>query len=123
MRGNLCERGFYELFESDYGRRILVLDGRRWFAWNAEDGEEKLYFTSQHKLEGYLKIREGNYLKTNVIDDPEYPDVPHIYLEHKDHYHEIIMEDGLPNSLDVEKKILVTDNIYDKNLVDTCVCV
>ncbi|HEY8399955.1 MAG TPA: hypothetical protein VIK89_01765 [Cytophagaceae bacterium] len=123
MKGSLCEKGNYQLFENDYGRRLLILDGRRWFAWVVENGNEKLYFTDNHHLDDYLMIREGVYFKTNVLDDPEYPNIPRLYLQHKDHYHEIILLEGLPNLLNIETNILATENIYDRHLVESCICV
>lgn len=101
-------RGRYELFETPRGHRILALDGTRWFAWvRGQQGEILVVSDADHVRERTL--RAGEYYLVSFENDPDFSDVPHLFLEQGGRYLEVILPNGLPSDTDRQKRIVSTE--------------
>src|SRR5436190_687589 len=91
--------GYYTLFENDYGRRILVLDGKEWYAWIKDDLGPILVHSEAIGVSSLdYKIRmQGRYYLENLEDDPLRP---HLFLQDDEVYMEIILPQSLPSEID-----------------------
>jgi hypothetical protein len=109
--------GYYTLFENEYGRRILVLDGEEWYAWINDDlGPTLLYNEAlgSPRLD-YKIIMQGRYYLENLEDDPN---MPHLFLQDDDTYMEIVLPQGLPSRIDSSKLIIITDHVFSKEYIE-----
>jgi hypothetical protein len=110
--------GYYTLFENNYGRRVLVLDGNEWFVWINGDLGPTLMFSEPiavHSGSDYRIIMQGRYFLENLEDDILRP---HLLLQDDDEYIEIILPQSLPSRIDSTKSILVTGLVYPKEYVE-----
>ncbi len=108
MTVKINDKGDYELFETTRGHRILVLNGERWFAWvEGQQGEILVHTDSDHEKDH--TIQEGEFYLADFEDDPNYRDMPHLFLQNEDHFEELILPNGLPTQQDKQKKIVSTD--------------
>lgn len=94
MRGKLEKHGSYELFETTHGHQILNLDDKEWFA-----------------------VVKGEFYLANFKNDPEFQDMPHLFLEKKNSYIEFILPNGLPTKSDHQKKLVKSDVQVPKDKV------
>ncbi len=108
MTVKINDKGNYELFETTRGHRILVLNGERWFAWvEGQQGEILVHTDSDHEKDH--TIQEGEFYLADFEDDPNYRDMPHLFLQKEDRFEELILPNGLPTEQDKQKKIVSTD--------------
>ncbi len=108
MTVKINDKGDYELFETTRGHRILVLNGERWFAWvEGQQGEILVHTDSDHEKDH--TIQEGEFYLADFEDDPNYRDMPHLFLQNGDRLEELILPNGLPTEQDKQKKIVSTD--------------
>lgn len=108
MTVKIDDKGDYELFETTRGHRILVLNGERWFAWvEGQQGEILVHTDSDHEKDH--TIQEGEFYLADFEDDPNYRDMPHLFLQNEDRFEELILPNGLPTEQDKQKKIVSTD--------------
>jgi hypothetical protein len=110
--------GYYTLFENNYGRRVLVLDGKEWYIWFNGDLGPTLMFSEPiavHSSSDYRIIMQGRYFLENLEDDILRP---HLLLQDDDEYIEIVLPQSLPSRIDSTKSILVTDRVYPKEYVE-----
>jgi hypothetical protein len=113
----ILNNGYYSLFENDYGRRILVLDGMEWYVWiYAELGPTLIYSEpiAVHSSD-YRIIMQGRYFLENLEDDIL---MPHLFLQDDDVYMELVLPQGLPSRIDANKSMIVTDLVYPKDYVE-----
>lgn len=108
MAATVQDSGYYELFETDHGNRILALNDERWFAWvEGQQGEILVLTDSDHEKEKTLQ--EGEFCFVEFRDDPSFRDMPHLFLEQDGGFQELILPNGLPNEQDPQKKIVTSD--------------
>lgn len=111
------EEGAYELFETTKEHRILVLNGKKWFAWvEGQRGEILVRSDSDHKRKRTLQ--KGQFCLVDFEDDPTYKDMPHLFLQEGDHYQEMMVPNGLPTDQDPQKKVIKTDETLPKNKLE-----
>ena len=108
MAVRVNDRGYYELFETTRGHRILVLNDERWFAW-VEGQQAEILVRSDPDHERDHTIREGKFYLADFEDDPNYQDNPHLFLQEEDCFEELIVPNGLPTDEDHQKRIVKTD--------------
>jgi hypothetical protein len=114
----ILKKGYYTLFENEYGRRILVLDGGEWYAWiNGDFGPTLIYSEAKGtpRLD-YKIIMQGRYFLENMEADPL---MPHLYLQNDDVYMEIVLPQGMPSIVDTSKLMIISDNTYPKEYVES----
>jgi hypothetical protein len=109
--------GYYTLFENNYGRRILVLDGEEWYAWINDDLGPTLIYSEalgSPRLD-YKIIMQGRYFLENLEDDPL---MPHLLLQDDQEYMEIVLPQGMPSRIDSSKLMILTDHVFSKEYVE-----
>lgn len=101
--------GEYELFETTANHRILVLSGKRWFAWIEGDrGEILVHSDSDHEKDH--TIQKGRFYLVDFEEDPEFKDMPHLFLQEHGVFREVMLPNGLPTEGDPQKKVVWTEN-------------
>lgn len=113
MRGKIKKEGDYELFETTHGHQILTLDEKEWFALvEGQQGDIMVHSDSDH--EKGKTIQKGKYYLADFEDDPEFRDMPHLFMEKGSHYTELILPNGLPTTSDHQRKLVRTDEKISK---------
>lgn len=113
MPANVKQQGHYELFETNHHHRILVLNDEQWYAWvQGQQSEILVHSDSDHEKDH--TIQEGDFRLVEFQDDPRFKDMPHLFLEHEDHYDELMLPNGLPTESDHQKNLVPTDETLDK---------
>lgn len=116
MRGKLHKHGHYELFKTTHGHQILNLDGKEWFAVvEGQRGDLMVHSDSDHEKEKTLE--KGEYYLADFKDDPEFQDMPHLFMEKGDTYIEFVLPNGLPTKSDHQKKLVRSDKQVSKKKV------
>lgn len=110
--------GKYELFKSTKGNDLLHLKRKGWYALiEGQKGEMIVQSDSDHQKQRTLQ--EGIYYIAEFEDDPEFNDVPHLFLEKGEKFKEYILPNGLPTSRDKQKKIIRSKRLVSKKKVET----
>ena len=108
MKGKLEKQGQYELFETTKNHQILTLDQEKWYAIvEGKQGDILVLSDSDHEKKKTLL--KGDFYLANFKDDPEFNDIPHLFLQDKNQYREFILPNGLPTQSDHQKKLIRTD--------------
>lgn len=116
MRGKKKKHGHYELFETTKGHQILTLDEKEWFALvEGQEGDIIVHSDSDH--EKSKTIQKGEFYLADFKDDPEFQDMPHLFMEKGSKYTELILPNGLPTKKDHQKKLVRTDEKIAKNKI------
>lgn len=116
MRGKLKKEGKYELFETTKGHQILNLDDDEFYALvEGQKGDIIVKSDSDHKKG--RSISKGKFYYADFEDDPEFQDMPHLFMEDENRYREIILPQGLPDNNDHQKKLIRSDKKVPKNKV------
>lgn len=117
MQGNLEKRGQYELFETTHGHQILNLNNKNFYAVvQGQRGE--ILVRSDEDHEKKKTIRKGDFYLADFKDDPEFNDIPHLFLqEGKNQYREWILPQDVPTNKDYQKKLVRTDSKVDADKV------
>lgn len=129
MRGKVLNQGNYELLKSAEGRLLLLLNSvikKEKYFWDVSGDYEFLILTEGFKEKSgdtsFEVYRTGHFYLIDITEDPEYPDLPHLYLQDKrNNYEDFILPDGLPDLLDTEQEIITTGNTVDQEELDTFV--
>ncbi len=119
MAATVKDRGNYELFDTDQGHRILVLNGEQWFAWvEGQEGELLVRSDSDHRKDH--TVQKGYFYLAEFDNDPRFQNnQPHLFLQNGDHFQEFIVPNGLPTGVDDQKKVVSTDdNVAKDELTD-----
>lgn len=116
MPVDVKDKGRYELFDSTHGHRILVLDGKRFYAWvHGRRGEIIVHTDSDHQKDHTLQ--RGKFFLVDFRNDPKFKDMIHLFLQKGDRFEEIMLPNGLPTESDAQKKIVRTkDSIATEDL-------
>ena len=120
MPVEIRDQGQYELFETTHGHRILVLKGEHWFAWiEGQESPILVHSDSDHQRE--RTVRDGEFLVVDFHEDPEFKDMPHLFLQDGESFREYMIPNGLPTEQDHQKRV-VTDETLPREewLVHPC---
>ncbi|HUG16060.1 MAG TPA: hypothetical protein VMM78_13710 [Thermomicrobiales bacterium] len=120
MGANVQKRGEYELFETTKNHRILALNGREWYAL-VEGQQSPLIVKSDSNHEKQRTLAEGRFYLIDFEDDPDFRDVPHLFLLQDGEYRELILPNGLPTDHDHQKRLVETDETISPNKLRTYV--
>ena len=108
MSATLQRHGRYTLFETPRSNRILVLGDNQWFAWvSGQQGEILVRSGDEHERE--RTIQEGEFYLVDFENDPDFTDVPHLFLSRNGDFQEVILPNGLPTDDDVQKRVVATE--------------
>ena len=116
MKKTLKKQGHYELFETTKGHQILTLDEQDWFAL-IKTNQGELIVRSDSDHEKKKTLQEGDFYLADFHDDPDFNDVPHLFLQEENQYGELILPNGLPTSQDHQKKLIRTDEKFSTNKI------
>lgn len=116
MRGKVKKHGHYELFETTNGNQILDLDHKNWYALvEGQKGDLIIHSNSDHQKKQTL--HQGEYYLADFQNDPEFRDIPHLFLEKGRKFLEFVLPNGLPTKSNHQKKLIRTDELLDKGKV------
>lgn len=117
MQGNLEKHGQYELFETTKGHQILNLNNKEFYAVvEGQKGDILVRSDSDHEKK--KTVREGEFYLADFEDDPEFNDIPHLFLqENETQYREWILPRGEPSDQDYQKKLVRSDSKVGKDKV------
>jgi hypothetical protein len=117
MPVKIMDQGRYEIFQTDHGHEILVLDGdegKKWFAVvRGQKGDILVRSDSDHTKD--RTISRGRFYLVDFVQDPKFKDMPHLFLEKNARYEEWILPNGLPTSSDSQKRVVLTNDTIDKD--------
>ncbi len=115
MSYELQQQGPYTLFHTPDGQRILTLDGSHYALTGG-------YFTIAEGPQGELRaLDDGDFEKEDILrqgmfklvifrNDPQFQNIPYLFLQKNHHYEEIFLPDGLPNTNDAPGRFIYTDH-------------
>jgi hypothetical protein len=103
MQSRLQKSGEYELFETAKGHQILNLNNEEFYAVvEGQKGDILVQSDADHKKKKTLK--KGKFYLADFENDPEFNDVPHLFLQEGDsQYREWILPQGAPSKGDHQK--------------------
>lgn len=117
MKGNVNKEGNYELFETTNGNELLVLNKNEWYALlSGNKGDIIVRSDSDHDKKKTLQ--KGRFFLANFADDPEFNDLPHLFMAKGSHYTEMILPNGLPTKSDRQKKLIRVKDRLAKSKVN-----
>lgn len=117
MRGKLEKEGNYELFQTTKGSQILNLNNNSFFAVVKGRLGDILVATDEDHKKGKT-LKKGHFYLADFDDDPEFRDLPHLFLQEGRRYREWILPNGQPTQRDYQKKLIRTGNLVTKSKVD-----
>lgn len=117
MPADVKRQGNYKLLKTSHGHRILDLNDGAFYAWvEGQYGEILVQTDKDHEF--VETLQEGEFRYVDFTDDPEYTDMPHLFLQEKNKYREIVLPNGLPTDKDHQKKLVDTGKRVSKHEVD-----
>jgi hypothetical protein len=117
MKGKLESEGSYELFQTTKGHQILSLNNKNYFAViKGQKGEMLIGTDSDHEKEKTLK--HGKFYLASFDNDPEFNDIPHLFLQEGNKFREWILPNDKPTEKDYQKKLVRTGNMVSMSKVE-----
>jgi hypothetical protein len=117
MKGKLESEGSYELFQTTKGHQILSLNNKNYFAViKGQKGEMLIATDSDHEKEKTLK--NGKFYLASFDNDPEFNDIPHLFLQEGNKFREWILPNDKPTEKDYQKKLVRTGNMVSMSKVE-----
>lgn len=109
MSVHTLKTGQYETFKTTRQHKILVLDGKDYYAW-VDTTQGHLLVLSDAEHQRLETLGSGDYVIFRPQDEPNFRDnLDHLELREGDRYHTYILPNGLPTSDDTQKKLVETD--------------
>ncbi len=111
----VVQDGQYELMETKGQTKILILKGKKSYAWvNAADiGEILVTSHKSHKVDHILSI--GKYRLYEVKDEQNFTDLLHLELHVGDGvWQGYLLPTGLPSNTKIRNRIIPTREIITK---------
>lgn len=91
----------------------MNLGDREFFALvKGQKGDIIVHPDPDHKKK--KTIQQGEFYLADFDDDSEFRDVPHLFMENRDRYDEMILPNGLPTASDHQRKLVRTDEKIQK---------
>lgn len=123
MRGKIIDQGHFELFVSERGHRLLMLNDNAWYRWEWNAPVQKLFLTKgvvdKSGDKQYSAIKQGRFYIVESTSG-EYSGFPHLLLEDTNFFDVYRLPVSLPTNMDYEAEII---DIREKVLaedVDSC---
>lgn len=118
MQGHLEKEGQYELFETTNGHQILALNNKNYFAIvKGKYGDILVKSDSDHQKKKTQK--KGHFYLASFDDDPDFRDLPHLFLEEGDKFREWILPNNAPTEKDYKKKLIKTQDLLSREKVES----
>ena len=115
MEENLKKKGEYELFQTSRGHQVISLNKDFYALVKGQKGDIIVKSDSDHDKEKTLS--KGKFYFADFVDDPEFQDSPHLFLEEGEQFKEMILPEGLPEEKDYQKKLVRSDRKISKEKV------
>jgi tyrosine-protein phosphatase YwqE len=118
MKNKVRKDGEYELFQTTKKHTILSLDQKDWYAViKGQQGDMLVGSDSDHQRSKTLE--KGKYILVEFEDDPEFRDIPHLFLEtSKKNYEEWILPQELPTNKGDKVKLIKTKTRVDSEKIE-----
>lgn len=118
MRGAFKKEGDYELFETTKGNQVLNLEDKNFYALvEGQKGDIIVYSDSDHKKK--KSISKGKFYYVDFKNDPEFNDMPHLFMEDGKKFRELVLPEGLPTTKDKRRKLVRTsEKIPQQKVID-----
>lgn len=117
MRGKLEKEGKYDLFETTKGHQILNLNNKIFFAVvEGQRGDILVGTDADHEKK--KTVKKGQFYLANFDNDPEFRDLPHLFLQEGKEFREWILPNNFPTKSDFQKKLIRTNNLVPKSKVE-----
>lgn len=118
MRGKLENEGHYELFMTTKGHQILNLNDKTFFAVvKGQRGDMLVATDADHQKD--KTVKQGKFYLADFKDDPEFRDMPHLFLQEGNKFREWILPNDKPTRGDYQKKLVKTGNLVSKSKVES----
>ncbi len=122
MEGKVTEQGHFELFISERGHRLLMLNDNAWYRWEWNSPVQKLYLTKgvvdKSGDKDYTAQRQGRYYLVESISG-EHKGFQYMLLENDIFFDIYRLPNGLPSSMDYESEIVDMHEKVPAENVDT----
>lgn len=115
MRGKIKEEGKYVLFETTKDHSILKLGDKFYALVEGQKGDIIVKSDSDHKKK--RTIGKGDFHYVDFEDDPEFQDMPHLFLKDGNKYRELVLPQGLPDKQDKQKRVIHADKKLSEDKV------
>jgi hypothetical protein len=113
MSAKVKAKGEYDLIEDQHRHRFIVLNGRRWYAIIGGQKSPILVRTdSDHQKK--RELQHGEFLYVDFKNDPEFRDMPHLFLQKNGRYREFLLPNGFPTRQDPQKRLVITRHMVPK---------
>lgn len=110
------KQGQYEMFETTKGHQILSLNEKEWYALvEGEKGDIIVHSDSDHKKR--KSLQKGQFYLVDFEDEPDFNDIPHLFLQKSSRFQELILPQGLPTKSDHQKKLIRSDKTVPEDKV------
>jgi hypothetical protein len=109
--------GRYALLQDAHGHRFLVLNGRHWYVW-IEGQKSPLLVRTGPGHDKLRAVRRGRFYLVDFEDDPNFRDMPHLFLQSGERYREFLLPNGLPDERDPQKRFVVTRHYLAKSALE-----
>lgn len=117
MHGKLKKEGQYELFKTTHGHQVLTLDQKEWYAV-VETNQGHILVKSDSDHQKDKTISKGKFYLADFQDDPEFRDMPHLFMADGGKFKEFVLPQGLPTKSKDRKKVILTEDKLDKDKVE-----
>lgn len=117
MKGTLKKEGKYELFKTNHDNLVLTLDEKDWYAVvEGQQGDILVGSGSDHKKQ--KTVRKGKYYYADFNNDPDFHDIPHLFMKDGDGFYEFLLPNGLPeNKGDQVRLIQPKDKLSEQKVM------
>lgn len=107
MKNKVRKDGNYELFVTTNNHTILAFDNKEWYALVKGQQGDILVGSDANHEKAKTKAK-GNYILVEFEDDPEFNDMPHLFLQKGAKYEEWILPKVLPAKKGDKVKVVKT---------------
>lgn len=116
MKNRIRKEGTYELFVTPNKHTILALDQTLWFAViKGQQGEILVGSDPDHDKS--KTVSSGKFMLVDFDDDPQFRDMPHLFLQKGKSYEEWILPNELPLSKGDKVKVIKTKYKIDEDKI------
>lgn len=117
MKNKVRKDGNYELFVTTNKHTILTFDNKDWYAVvKGQQGDMLVGTDGDH--EKAKTEAKGKYILVEFKDDPEFNDMPHLFLQKGDRYEEWILPKVLPTEKGDKVKVVKTKIKVDEQKIE-----
>lgn len=116
MPVKISKQGRYKRLKTTHGHELLELGGEYYARVQGQRGEILVRSDRDHEFETTLE--RGRYRYVEFNNDPEFKDMPHLFLQQGDTYREIMLPNGLPTRANHQKKLIETGNTPATSKID-----